>query len=273
MLCVDFKFVCSYHGRYHAPTISRIPFGFVFDGALHYIYRHYASGIVVVANHSKKYLVSKHISDNKIITIHNGLKQRSQNNTSILRKDLGLKDSDFVIAVVSRLEPVKGIKYFISAFSEVLKIHPQCHLIIVGSGSSESLLKKQCENLNIENSVKFLGHQNNIDPLYDLFDVFALPSLSECHSIGLLEAMRAKKAIVATDVGGNPESVVDGKQAILVPPANAEALKIALMQLIENKELRINLAEAAYIHFQNEFTEERMLQKTAEWLLSFQKTN
>jgi len=79
--------------------------------------------------------------------------------------------------------------------------------------------------------------------------------------------MRAKKAIVATSVGGNTESVRDGQEALVVPPADSEALAAALDRLLGDDALRAELAQAAQARFRHEFTIEHMLKRTADWFV------
>ena len=83
-------------------------------------------------------------------------------------------------------------------------------------------------------------------------------SFFENHSVSILEAMRAGKAIVTTDVGGNKESVTDGKEALIVPAKDSESLAESLTNLINNSSLRQTLGENAHIRFLNEFTEDIM---------------
>lgn len=265
----DFPFVCSYHGLYHAPRLSRLPLQPIFNGVLQYIYRHNAKGVLAVAEHSKKYLISKNVPNEKIITIHNGLAPRPDHDKIPARADVDLDKDDFVIGVASRLDPVKGIKYLIEAFARVVDKLPHARLLVLGRGTIEEELKQQCVQLGVANTVRFVGYQDNVDAWLELFDLFVLPSLAEYHSIGLLEAMRAGKAIVATTVGGNPESVQHEKHALLVPPANSEALEQALYRLAGDAELRKQLGESAQKRFEEEFTEKHMLEKTAQWLMSF----
>ncbi|MCK4790939.1 MAG: glycosyltransferase, partial [Desulfobacteraceae bacterium] len=165
------------------------------------------------------------------------------------------------------------LKYLIDAFSRVVTNYPKARLLVLGRGTNEDKLKQQCAILGVAGKVHFVGYQDNVDAWLNLFDVFALPSLAEYHSIGLLEAMRAGKAIVATTVGGNPESVRHDQQALLVPPANPVALASALTRLTDNSNLCRELGASAQKRFTNEFSETRMLEKTAEWLLSFKQKN
>jgi len=114
--------------------------------------------------------------------------------------------------------------------------------------------------------VVFTGFRADVPSCMAAFDVFVLPSLAEYHSIGLLEAMRAGLPTVATDVGGNTESVRDGKEALIVWPGDAEAFVKALGRLLGDGALRENLGRRARQRFLEAFTEERMLKRTAEWL-------
>ena len=90
-------------------------------------------------------------------------------------------------------------------------------------------------------------------------DIFAITSFQENHSIALLEAMRAGKAIVATTVGGNGESITDGIDGLLVPPADSVALADALRKLLSDRSLRERLGQNARNRFEKEFTETAMM--------------
>ncbi len=109
---------------------------------------------------------------------------------------------------------------------------------------------------------QFVGYRSDIDACLAALDIFVLPSLAEYHSIALLEAMRAQKTIVATDVG----SVDGGVQAIVVPPADAVALATALQQLLLDAPLRMRLASNARQRFKHEFTSDLMIEQTATCL-------
>ena len=92
--------------------------------------------------------------------------------------------------------------------------------------------------------------------------------MEEFHSIAILEAMRAQKAIVATNVGGNPESLRDEKDALLVPSMDIEALANALTRLITNPELRNSLSKNAYEQFRKRFTIDVMMKNLTHEILT-----
>jgi len=228
----NFPFVCSYHGFYHPPSLSRIPLAPVFNKGVEYVYRRHATAVVAVAQYCKDQLVFRGMPEDKITVVHNGLSERQQKGKLLTRADADLDDNDFVIGIASRLDPVKGVEYLVDAFAKVVTLFPQARLLLVGNGSCENALKEQSVTLGIDDKIRFVGYQADVDAWLDLFDVFALPSLAESHSIALLEGMRAGKAIVATNVGGNPESVEHEKQGLLVPPADSEALEKAILSIL-----------------------------------------
>ena len=129
-------------------------------------------------------------------------------------------------------------------------------------------LKAQCTSLNMHDYVTFTGYQTNIAEWLNRADVFTITSYQENHSIAVLEAMRAGKAIVATNVGGNGESIRDGYEGYLVPAGNKNALAEALDKLIQDKEKRIWLGEMARKRFVELFTEEAMMKNLVKALRS-----
>jgi len=258
----DLVFVHGFNGPIVARILQRkikrnFPFvcsslGPVFNKGAEHVYRRHAFAIVSVAQYCKDQLVSRRVPAEKITVVHNGLPDQRQTD-GLNHGDVGLQYDDFVIGIASRLDPVKGVEYLVDAFAKVVAIFPHTRLMVVGNGTCENALKKQAAKLGVYEKIRFFGYQDNVDAWLELFDVFALPSLAEYHSIGLLEAMRAGKAIVATNVGGNPESIKHEREGLLVPPADAAALE----------------KSAAIKRFKDDFTEDKMLEKMAAWLKRF----
>lgn len=262
--------VCSYHGLYHATTFTRQFFGVLFNKVTELFLRNIATGVVCVADYSKNYLSTKGVNPEKLTVIHNGIndKMPDESKRMALRKEWAVKDNELLLGVASRLDPVKGIVFLIEALGKVQKFNPYIKLVIIGTGTLDQQLRKQVEQLNLKNNVIFTGYRTDINQCLGAIDIFMLPSLSENHSIAILEAMRARKAIIATDVGGNTESVRDNKEALIVLPNDSACLAEAIKKLITNKALRDKLANKARDRFLQEFTVETMVRKTADWLIA-----
>jgi glycosyltransferase involved in cell wall biosynthesis len=154
---------------------------------------------------------------------------------SRLRGEFGLEENESVVGVVGSLYPVKGHEYLLAAVPQVLKSHPRTKFLIVGRGELEASLKEEVKRARLEKQVCFLGFREDVAALLSLMDIFVLPSLSEGLSIALLEAMAAGKPVIATNVGGNPELVVDGETGYSVPPRDPDALAAKLRLLLGNK--------------------------------------
>ena len=145
--------------------------------------------------------------------------------------------NDREVITVARLVPVKGIRYLIGA----MKYVKDATLIVIGDGPEKTKLESLAENLGLRNRVLFTGWINNRSKLSMYLKrarVFVLPSLSEGTPQAVIEAMYNGLPIVATNVGGIPEIVVDGINGFLVPPRNEKALAEAIEKALSDTELQ-----------------------------------
>ncbi len=261
------KLIASYHGQYHSPTWVKKTMEGLYNGFTGWYMRRMASAVVSVAAVGKRYLISKGVSAHKISVIHNGIPDVVfDDRLEDLRDDLGLPATGVVIGVISRLEPIKGIPYLFQAFHRLAKSFPDSFLVIIGTGVAEDHLKRLAEQLDLNDRIRFVGFKANAARYMKVIDIFALPSLSEFHSIGLLEAMRAERAIIATDVGGNTESISNGIEGLVVRSKDVDELEGALRELLVNPELRRRLGAAARLRFEANFLVDVMVRRSAEFL-------
>ena len=256
---ISIPMVCTYHGKYHAPTAIKKPLAYIYNNLQALIYRHVAKKVFLVENFSMKYLLSKRIPREKMVVVHNGISDNKEETKSIK-----LSTDDLSIGLASRLDNVKGIEYLLEAVAILQKRNlPKFHVYILGDGPLEAKLKKMSTDLGVDKFVSFLGYQKNIGEWLSSWDIFVLPSLFEYHSIALLEAMRAGKAIVATSVGGNEESVRNSIEALIISSKSSSAIADALETLLVDEKLRKKLGENARNRFKLEFTEEVMMRNLA----------
>jgi glycosyltransferase involved in cell wall biosynthesis len=176
-----------------------------------------------------------------------------------LRAELGLEEDEQVVGLVGSLYPIKGHKYLLEAVPRILKLHPDTTFLIVGRGELELPLKEEVNRCGLKNRVRFLGLRDDVSALLSLMDIFVLPSLSEGLSIALLEAMAAGKPVIATDVGGNPEVVVDGETGFLVPPRDADTLAAKLLLLVADKHQARRLGKNGRRRVQQHFSFQSMV--------------
>ena len=195
---------------------------------------------------------------------------------SILKNSFGLAEIDFVIGTVARLVWFKGLQTLLAALPSVLATCQKTRLLIVGDGPLRQELEQQSRQLGIHEHVFFLGEREDVPDLLALFDVFVLPSVSEGMPITILEAMAAAKPIVATHVGGIPDTVSEGQTALLVQARDPSALAEAIIRLYQDQNLRINMGKAARACVLSDFTGEKMIGRTVHLynsLLGANQTN
>jgi glycosyltransferase involved in cell wall biosynthesis len=166
-----------------------------------------------------------------------------------------------LVCVLTQLRPGKGIETLIDATPGVLERHPALQVAIWGEGPERELLQERVREAGVEASVHFLGP--SLDPLAALrgADVFVHPSLAESFPYAILEAMATARPIVASDVGGIGEALIDGESGLLVPAGSSTALAEALIALLEDPARRNGIGEAARRRVERLFTREAMIDR------------
>lgn len=172
----------------------------------------------------------------KTLTVYNGIDTNlykfNQSQRICIREELGIKESDYLILNVARLDISKDQKNLINAFNELLKSKPNCHLFIAGDGPLKKSLLSLTEALKLTNKVHFLGTKTNIPDLLSAADVFVLSSKWEGFSLVVAEALSNECLCVATNSGGQYE-IINGTGNKLVPPMDPILLAKGIKDLIE----------------------------------------
>lgn len=137
------------------------------------------------------------------------------------------------ILFIGGLHPRKGVDDLIKAFGIVAGQCPQAHLYLIGSGPFQEAYERLAEAKG-KGGITFCGHQDDPRPYLLGGDIFVLASHAEPAGLVLSEAREAGCAVVATDVGGIPEMLDQGRAGILVPPSRPDLLAAALLPLLQN---------------------------------------
>ena len=145
---------------------------------------------------------------------------------------------------IGRFDVPKNHGGLLEAFALILKQHPNCCLHLVGDGDLRPDIETLASKLEITKAIVFHGMQSDVHPYLENADIFLLPSKYEGMPMTIIEAMATALPIVATQVGGIPDMVENGKQALLVP-CEAEAVTDACLKLMESRLLREQLGRAA----------------------------
>lgn len=178
----------------------------------------------------------------------------------------------FHILAVGYLIERKGFEYLIKAVKEVLKEHENVHLTIVGSGPLEKRLKDIIKELNLETNAEIIKNvsDNELLHLYNSSDLFVLPSIvdsqgnTEGLGVVLLEAMACRLPVIGSDTGGIPDIIQNGKNGLLVAEKDVLGLSNAILNLIENEDLREELAVNGYNKVREKFSWEKIAERYVE---------
>jgi glycosyltransferase involved in cell wall biosynthesis len=162
-------------------------------------------------------------------------------NMSQLRKP-SVKQKAFVN--VGRLAKQKNQAILLKAFSEVVIRYPEYSLLIYGEGPQENILKKMIYDMGLSESVKLMGTTDNIHEKIIECMCFVLSSDYEGQSNALLEAMAMGMPCITTDIPGQRE-IVNDKNALIVEPGNLLQLSKAMLDIIDDEELRHRIGEEA----------------------------
>ncbi|WP_145479893.1 glycosyltransferase family 4 protein [Stenotrophomonas rhizophila] len=170
-----------------------------------------------------------------------------QDTRAEVRRELGFNDAQTVVGCVAVLREAKGHADLLRAIAPLCRQHPELQLVIVGDGKPVmERLTALREELGIAAQVHLLGYRLGACRLMTAFDVFALATHKEAAGTVFLEAAYVGVPIVATRVGGVPEMLVEGSNALLAPLGDPAALTDALRALVEDPERRRQMGRAGW---------------------------
>ena len=193
-------------------------------------------------------------SPDKVTTVHNGIPIQDSKT-----KENNVVGKTCKIIMVARFDDQKDQITLIQALG-LLK-DKNWVMEFIGSGPTLECCKQEANKLGLKNKIKFLGQQRNVKDFLDNSDIFVLSTNYEGFPLTILEAMRAKLPVIATNVGGNNESVMGEKTGFLTKKNDAQDLSRALSILIDDRNLAIEMGERGYERFITEFTHDLMLKK------------
>ncbi|MEK7463248.1 MAG: glycosyltransferase [Patescibacteria group bacterium] len=167
------------------------------------------------------------------------------------KESLGVPANARMILTIGRLISQKGHSVLLDAAPKVLTGTENVYFLIVGDGRLEKELKEKAEKLGIADKIKFLGARRDTPELLAVSDIFVFPSIWEGQGLILFEAFFSKIPIVASNVGGIPDVVIDGKTGILTSPGDADDLANKLLIALENPEMSKKMANNAFEKYKN----------------------
>ncbi len=200
---------------------------------------HYIDRVIAVSNSTARFLIEKRgVPSDKVTVIPYGVDMKKYNTgkNERFRCELGIRDDEIVIGVVGRLHPQKGHVYLIRSAQNILSECKNIRFVFAGDGDLREELERMIKANGMDKYFIFLGYREDIPDVLKAFDIFVLPSLYEGLPNVILEAMATGKPVVATDVDGSKEAVLDGVTGYLVPKRDTGKLSEKLIELIKDME-------------------------------------
>jgi len=215
-----------------------------------------------------RYKVNNQNSSQKTFVIHNGIDLHDFDRklcAVTTRRNEGISDhSGKILIAVATLRPVKYLQHLLQAFSVILQKVPSAKLWMIGDGGERQKLENLSRDLGIFNCVQFWGMQTNVPSILRKGKIGILSSKHEGLSNAIIEYMAAGLPVVATDVGGNSELVVNGETGYLIPFNDIEAMANAIVRLLQDESLAERLGKAGRERIEENFTLEKMVHQSEQ---------
>jgi glycosyltransferase involved in cell wall biosynthesis len=195
---------------------------------------------LAVSESVKEFMIHSHISyADKIEVVYNGIEPTKS------KADIFVDHKEFKLGTIGTLIPVKGIQYLIQALPIVRREFPEVKLEIIGEGPYKKSLVKEVKRRKLEKYVIFSGFQAEIEKSLMGMDMYIQPSISESFGLAIVQAMSVGLPIVATNAGGIPEVISDGKTGLLVAPGKPKELATAIIKILRDRTLAHYLGDNA----------------------------
>jgi phosphatidylinositol alpha-1,6-mannosyltransferase len=222
--------------------------------------------VVTISRYSQQKIVDLYgVNRSKVRIVPNGVDPQrfkpSVEDSGDFRKRVNGEGKQ-VVLFVGRLIPRKGLSFLVQAAKRVVKEVDRTLFVIVGDGPLKSSLVSEVKLANLENYFEFLGDisEAELPAAYACADVFAFPSIQEGQGIALLEAQASSKPVVAFNVSGVAEAVVNGQTGLLVKTDSNE-LAEGILKLLSDADLRLKMGAKGREHVLADFTWEICAQR------------
>ena len=197
----------------------------------------------------------------RIVVNHNGVDVEKFRDPAP-PEDVKRAPDELIVTYVGRLESVKGYELLLDIASELTGKDPRLRFLFVGDSSARADVVERYQS----ESIRFLGHREDVPSILSMSDIFVLASYSEGLPNALMEAMAAGCACVSTRVGGVPWLLEDGKAGLTVAPGDRDALKEAIERLAGDEALRAGLSRRARAVIEERYRLDRLMEELVDLL-------
>jgi glycosyltransferase involved in cell wall biosynthesis len=197
--------------------------------------------------------------------IYNGVDPDAASPEPVAKRDLQLRDDQFVFCFAGRLDEVKGLPILVEAVRRYRGELGDAAVLICGDGPLSESLRNQTASGDGPSPFRFLGWRSDLPSILRLADCSILASISsENLSIAILESLMAGTPAIVTQVGGMAEAVRDGVTGYVVPPADPDSLGSAMVRMLRDRAKTAQMGAEAKADARSRFTRDRMIFEYAD---------
>jgi glycosyltransferase involved in cell wall biosynthesis len=207
-----------------------------------------ADAIVVNSCAVRRGLTRLGVREERIRVVYNGkeLEKFDQVEPLSFRKQFGWPDNTVLIGYLGQFTPKKGVGDFIDAAQRVLEVEEDCRFVLIGKKDESNHYHRELANQlcvrNLEKKIAFTGWIQQIEGAFAALDVVVVPSCYDDPAPNIsIEAMAAGVPVIATNIGGNPELIENGKTGFLVEPSSPGRIAELILMLVADKSLRTSM--------------------------------
>lgn len=205
------------------------------------------------------------IPDSKIVTILNGFDFANAMEPFVngkYRTEWGIRENAPIVAMIARMSSQKDYATFIEAARMVAKISSEVHFVLVGEGPMREDIENRVRASGIRHRIRSLGSRQDTWQMLPSFDICVLATHFEGSSNVILEAMAARRPVIAANVGGNAELITEDETGYLVAPQDPKAMAEAVLSLLQDPEKARAFGRAGFEKAREQFSLERAVQAT-----------
>ncbi len=263
----SFKIIYTYHGihfHYFKNVFRKYAFWFV-----DFITKWQVDHFILISQSVYSLSQFYHLTGkNNSTIILNGIqepgKKLGERDISDFRKTNNINASDFIIGTIARFDPAKGYSVFLDVAEKMTDKYHDIHFVIIGDGPERKSIEKRISTISGKTRIHLLGSITNASKYIECFNVFLLTSIFEGLGLVLIESFYFRRPVVASNIGGIPEIVSDGKNGFLVSVGNVDNFADRLTELYYDRQLSGKMGNSGYDLVMNSFGIERMTRETVE---------
>ena len=199
------------------------------------------------------------VPDSKIRVIYNGI-DLAKFPVKVRRgydREWNIPASSPTVAMVARMSWPKDYETFLKAAARVIEKRKDAYFVLIGDGAQRAQVEKMIDVLSLRSHVRMLGERADVWSILQEFDLYVLSSFFEGFSNVIMEAMTAAKPVIACNVGGNTELVMDGSTGLIVPVKDPERLAGAIMDLLADTRRAAQMGRAGRKRIEENFAIEK----------------